>query len=167
MEGYFYISFVALYGLVDVHFKQPEFTVTMVLIPLGLLHLVLVAYWTRLENTFGTILAIVSFPLCNKTHLLTSLTKVLYCGKIAYLISRLINDDGQGYTVQKGLNATLQLFGATATILATLGCLNAMLCCTNFGKGLKPLLKHTGWRRTTHHFKPVNQYRYSERIELD
>jgi hypothetical protein len=157
-----------LYGLIDVHFKQPEFTITMVLIPLGLLHLFLVSYCTRLENTFGAIAAIVSFPpFASKRHLLTSLPKVLYCGKIAYLISRLINDDSQGSSGQKGLNLTLQLFGCTATAFATLACLSAMFCVTNFRKGLKPLLKHNGWRRTTHHFKPVHQYRYSERIELD
>jgi hypothetical protein len=62
MEGFFFVGYIVLHGFINVHYKQPEFSITMALIPIGLLHIIGAAYCIRSENTFGAIIAIVSSP---------------------------------------------------------------------------------------------------------
>src|SRR4051812_22131814 len=59
IEPYFLIGFVITYGLINVHFLQPEFGLTMALVPALAIQVGLTIYFTRSENTFGAILAIV------------------------------------------------------------------------------------------------------------
>jgi hypothetical protein len=54
IEPYFFIAFVITYGIVNVHFVEPEFALTMALIP--------AIYFTRKENTFGAVIAVVRVP---------------------------------------------------------------------------------------------------------
>lgn len=66
IEPYFLISFVITYGLINVHFVQPEFGLTMALIPALAIQVCMTIYFTRSENYIGAILAIVrSSPLCH------------------------------------------------------------------------------------------------------
>lgn len=51
------------YNLVNVHFIEPEFSLTMALIPTVVMVLVLSVYFVRYENKIGTIIVIVSIRL--------------------------------------------------------------------------------------------------------
>jgi hypothetical protein len=62
IEPYFFIAFVITYGIVNVHFVEPEFGLTMALIPALALLVVATIYFTRAENTFGALIAIVRGP---------------------------------------------------------------------------------------------------------
>lgn len=88
-------------------------------------------------------------------------------GEIAYLISRILVLLGHGLLSKTLLKDEMLLFAGVALALATLVCLNTMVCVVNFNKGLKPLLQREHWKQTPHEFEPVHQHRYAERIELD
>ncbi|KAH4353979.1 hypothetical protein HBH98_013200 [Parastagonospora nodorum] len=150
IEPYFLISFVITYGLVNVHFVQPEFGLTMALIPALAIQVALTIYFTRTENYIGAIIAI-----------------LLRMGEMAYLLSRILTLKGDGFYSRTILKDEMLLFASVALGLATLACINAMLCTFNFNKGLKPLLHRSSWKQTPHEFEPVHQHRYAERIELD
>jgi hypothetical protein len=60
VEPYFLIAFVVLYGLVNVHYVQPEFGLTMALIPALGIQVALTVVFTRSENVPGALVAIVS-----------------------------------------------------------------------------------------------------------
>jgi hypothetical protein len=60
VEPYFLIAFVVLYGLVNVHFAQPEFGLTMALVPALGIQVALTVVFTRSENVLGTLAALVS-----------------------------------------------------------------------------------------------------------
>jgi hypothetical protein len=62
IEPYFFIAFVITYGIVNVHFVEPEFALTMALIPALAILVVVTIYFTRKENTFGAVIAVVRVP---------------------------------------------------------------------------------------------------------
>lgn len=62
VEPYFLIAFVITYGLVNVHFIQPEFGLTMALIPALGIQAVMTIVFTRSENVLGAVAAIVRPP---------------------------------------------------------------------------------------------------------
>lgn len=57
---YFLVGFIIQYNLVDVHFVEPEFSLTMALIPAVVMITVLSVYFVRHENRIGTVIVIVS-----------------------------------------------------------------------------------------------------------
>lgn len=60
LSFYFVVSFVIIYGFVNVHYEQPEFALTMAIIPVAMLQIILSAFFTRRENRFGMTVTIVS-----------------------------------------------------------------------------------------------------------
>lgn len=60
VELYFFYAFLALYGLVEVHFAVPEFPLLVCLLPLAMLQVALGIYFTKTENLLGATAAIVS-----------------------------------------------------------------------------------------------------------
>jgi hypothetical protein len=88
-------------------------------------------------------------------------------GEIAYLLTRILVLEGKGFLSKTILKDEMLLFASVALGLATLACLNAIVCTFNFNKGLKPLLQRSSWKETPHEFEPVHEHRYAERIELD
>jgi hypothetical protein len=60
VEPYFLIAFVVLYGLINVHYVQPEFGITMALIPALGIQVAMTIVFTRSENVLGALAAIVS-----------------------------------------------------------------------------------------------------------
>ncbi|PVI05328.1 hypothetical protein DM02DRAFT_639317 [Periconia macrospinosa] len=123
IEIYFFLAFVALYGVVRVHFTVPEFPLLVCLVPLELLQVALAIYFTKTENVLGAIVAI-----------------VLRLAEIAYLISRIIVVRSE--SIQKGLELgnEMLLFAGAALAFTSFICINSMVCISNFGYGLKPLL---------------------------
>lgn len=59
-DFYFLVGFILQYNLVDVFFEDPEYSLTMALIPLALLLMVLGTYFVRCEYRYPTILTAVS-----------------------------------------------------------------------------------------------------------
>ncbi|OAL01939.1 hypothetical protein IQ06DRAFT_219702, partial [Phaeosphaeriaceae sp. SRC1lsM3a] len=150
IEPYFLIAFAMIFGLINVHFMQPEFSLTMALVPASVILVAMTIIFIRKENTIGAVIAI-----------------ILRLGEMAYLISRILVLLGHGLLSKTLLKDEMLLFAGVALALATLACLNAMVCVFNFNKGLKPLLQREHWKQTPHEFEPVHQHRYAERIELD
>jgi hypothetical protein len=60
IEPYFLIAFVVTYGLINVHFAEPEFGLTMALPPALLIQVAMTIVFTKCENSIGAIAAIVS-----------------------------------------------------------------------------------------------------------
>lgn len=58
---YFLVSFVIIYDFIAVHYRQPEFAITLAIIPLALIQVSLSAYFTRVENRVGMVVTIVCF----------------------------------------------------------------------------------------------------------
>jgi hypothetical protein len=78
IEPFFLIAFVILYGIVNVHYVEPEFGLTMALIPALAIQVALTVVFTRSENVLGAVGAIVSSPLFNNhCSILTYLTLAL------------------------------------------------------------------------------------------
>lgn len=166
IEVYFLIGFVILYGLVDVHYEQPEFALTFAIIPALWIQVALTIIFTKSENMIGAIAALVCLFLPVATSTLTHLMQILRLGEMAYLLSRILVLNGKGIRANTLLKDEMLLLAGTALALATFACFNAMVCIANFGKGLKPLLQNSSWKETPHEFEPVNQHRYAERIDL-
>lgn len=80
IELYFFIGFIALYGVVDVHFEAPEFPLTVCLLLFELLQSLLGPYFTKTENITGSLVALVSVPsaLCHYDVVLIAPER--YCG---------------------------------------------------------------------------------------
>lgn len=57
---YFVFAFILIYGLINVHYIEPEFSLTMAIIPATLLHLALAVYFVRHEIRICMILVLVS-----------------------------------------------------------------------------------------------------------
>lgn len=64
---YFVFSFVIIYAFVNVHYAQPEFPLTLAVIPISLLQVGLAVYYTRTEAKLGMAATIVR--LVSKTYL--------------------------------------------------------------------------------------------------
>lgn len=59
---YFFITFLVLYGVINVHYAMPEFAIVMALIPAALVQISLSVYFARKENKIGMALLIVRNP---------------------------------------------------------------------------------------------------------
>lgn len=59
IETYFLVGFVIVYGLIDVHYEQPEFSLTFAITPVLLIQVAMTIVFTKSENMIGAIAAIV------------------------------------------------------------------------------------------------------------
>lgn len=57
---FFIITFIIVYDIIDVHYVQPEFGLTLAIIPGALIHVAIAVFSVRHENWFGMIFVIVS-----------------------------------------------------------------------------------------------------------
>ncbi|KAF4980282.1 hypothetical protein FDECE_17911 [Fusarium decemcellulare] len=124
VEVLFVILFVLIYGLIQVHYQQPEFGLTMAIIPTSLIHGGLATHFMRSENKKGVALIV-----------------AVHLGIVAYLISRLVLLLGDGVVSRswmKGEMILLAVFGLTFNAVSSIA---AVVCALNFDKGLKPLLQ--------------------------
>jgi uncharacterized membrane protein YGL010W len=60
---FFIIAFILLYDLIDVHYVEPEFSLTIAIIPAALIHVALAVYFVRIETRIGMLLVLVSLLL--------------------------------------------------------------------------------------------------------
>jgi hypothetical protein len=57
---FFIVAFIIIYDLIDVHFVEPEFSLTMAIIPAALIHVGLAVWLVRIESYIGMLLILVS-----------------------------------------------------------------------------------------------------------
>ncbi|CRL24471.1 unnamed protein product [Penicillium camemberti] len=124
---FFLTGFILQYNLIDVHFDEPEYSLTMALIPAAFIMIMLGIYFVKHEKTYPMI----PILLC-------------YLGLIAYLISRIVLLCGhtrRANTAGKDM-MLLFAFAALVSTLSTFCC--AVVCVLNFNNGLKGVDK---WRK--------------------
>ena len=56
---FFLFAFILVYGLVNVHFMEPEFSLTMGIMPVALIHIALAVYFVRHESRVGMAIVLV------------------------------------------------------------------------------------------------------------
>ncbi|KAL4796720.1 hypothetical protein BDV19DRAFT_75842 [Aspergillus venezuelensis] len=120
LDFFFLVAFIVQYGLIDVHFQEPEYSLTMAIIPAAFIVMVLGIYVVKNELVIG----IVPIITC-------------YIGLVVYFISRLIVLNGDGIranTVGKQM-MLLWAWISLALTLALLIC--SVVCLINFNHGLK------------------------------
>lgn len=102
-----------------------EFGLTIAVIPITIVILIAAAFFVRRENTFGTLLVM-----------------VCYLGALTYFIFKLVRIY-QPHTeaLYRPVRKSLSAFSVITILLILLTIANAIICMTNFGKGLKQHLK--------------------------
>ncbi|KAJ6128285.1 hypothetical protein N7471_009502 [Penicillium samsonianum] len=113
---YFLLGFIIQYNLVYVHFAEPEYTLTMLLIPVAFIIMLLGIWVVQHERIIG----VVGIIIC-------------YLGLLAYLISRIIFLGGA-----RTSGKDMMLFFASVSVVltsATIFC--AIICVKNFDRGFK------------------------------
>ncbi|EWZ46032.1 hypothetical protein NW765_004445 [Fusarium oxysporum] len=119
--------FLITYGLVDVHYREPEFGLTMTIIPVSIIHAILAATCIKKEYMPGMVVVI-----------------MFHIAAIVYLVTRLIVLTGDGLLASTLMKEEMLLFATFALVFTIISIAFAVLCVFNFGKGLKPLLQGQG-----------------------
>ncbi|EMD92149.1 hypothetical protein COCC4DRAFT_131127 [Bipolaris maydis ATCC 48331] len=120
---YFVFAFLLIYGLIDVHYVEPEFSLTMAIIPATLLHLALAVYFVRHEILIGMTLVL-----------------LFHAANIAYIISRLLVLYGHGQLSNTLMKDEMVFYICIAGALSLFSLVAGGVCMFNFKKGLKPIL---------------------------
>ncbi|OQE13568.1 hypothetical protein PENFLA_c046G09756 [Penicillium flavigenum] len=123
LGAFFIVCFILQYGLIDVHFIEPEFGLTMSIPPALTVVIVLGVYFIRREHKPLMILAV-----------------VCHLAIIAYLISRIVVLFGNSHLAQTPTKNMTVLFAIASLILTFLSLACGIRCFMNFGYGLKPIL---------------------------
>ncbi|CAG8147857.1 unnamed protein product [Penicillium olsonii] len=139
VAAFFIICFVLQYGLVDVHYEEPEFGLTMALMPATFLLMILGVYVVRFERKWP--MGFVIF---------------CYLAMIAYLLSRIIILYGHGFRALTAGKDMMLLFAIMGLVLLVLTFICSIRCYLNFGHGLKAII--TGKSETirdSHNFHSI------------
>ncbi|KAF9872933.1 hypothetical protein CkaCkLH20_09443 [Colletotrichum karsti] len=115
----FIILFVIVYSFVEVHYKQPEFALTLALVPAILIHSVYAGYCAMREYAKRMLLVMAG-----------------QLGIMAYLSSRiwfLFPGDGS-------MSAEMIFFASLGLAFTAASLVSAILCTLGFGQGLKKVL---------------------------
>lgn len=165
IDAFFIICFVLHYGLVDVHFIEPEFGVTMSVIPALTIVMVLGVYFVRREYKPPMAFVIVrpiyilDLALTTESHLLTKINQVCHLAMIAYIISRIVVLFGDGFLAATPTKDMTLLFAFASLFLTILSVLFGIRCFMNFGHGLKPILAGKAHSvRTTYDFHTMSRH---------
>lgn len=123
-DFFFFLGFTVQFLVIVTGLADAELALTIAAIPVTVVILVMAAFWTRRENKIGMIGTIFLF----------------FCG-LAYFIFKL----GRMYQPAKAasylpVRKTLTSFAVITIILIILTITNAIMCTSNFGKGLKPYI---------------------------
>ncbi|UPK95536.1 hypothetical protein LCI18_006471 [Fusarium solani-melongenae] len=119
----FVILFVVVYGFLNVHYEEPEFGLTMAILPIAVIQAGLAAYCVTNEHKKGMFVVI-----------------ALHLGLVGYLVSRLTILFGKGRRSKTLMKEEMVLFAAMGLFLSIVSAIAAAICTANFDKGLKPLL---------------------------
>ncbi|EOA84372.1 uncharacterized protein SETTUDRAFT_21723 [Exserohilum turcica Et28A] len=120
---YFIFSFIIIYGIIDVHYREPEFSLTMAIIPATLIHLGLAVYFVRHEKRFAMFLIL-----------------FLHVASMAYIISRLIVLNGRSQLANTLMKNEMMFYLVVALAFDSASFVIGSICFANFRKGLRPFL---------------------------
>lgn len=76
VDFYFIVGFILQYNLIDVHFDEPEYSLTMTLIPVTLIIMVAGIYCVRSERR--VLMVCVSVSAKSRTHYISEFSLILY-----------------------------------------------------------------------------------------
>lgn len=76
VDFYFIVGFILQYNLIDVHFDEPEYSLTMTLIPVTLIIMVAGIYCVRSERR--VLMVCVSVSAKSRTHYISKFSLILY-----------------------------------------------------------------------------------------
>ncbi|OGM46128.1 hypothetical protein ABOM_004877 [Aspergillus bombycis] len=137
-DFFFLTGFIIQYDLIDVHFMEPEYSLTMALIPAALVVMVAGIY-------------------CVKSGLKVALMVVIACylGSIAYLLSRIVVLCGNSLRGRTAGREMMLFFAAVALVLIvlTVGC--AVQCILNLNYGLKVAPVDSQGPQSSHAFQTL------------
>ncbi|KAI9744445.1 MAG: hypothetical protein M1818_001974 [Claussenomyces sp. TS43310] len=123
-DFFFFLGFTVQFLVIVTKITDAEFYCTIVAIPVTILILLLAGFWTRRENIVGMILIV-----------------VLCFGGLAYFIFKLVRIYQPGHIEQYlPVQKSLTVFAVLTIVLILLTIVNACVCMSNFGKGLKPFV---------------------------
>ncbi|QMW26926.1 hypothetical protein G4B84_002215 [Aspergillus flavus NRRL3357] len=157
-DFFFLTGFIIQYDLIDVHFAEPEYSLTMALIPASLLVMVAGIY-------------------CVKSGLRVAMMVVIVCflGSIAYLLSRIVVLCGNSQRAHTVGREMMLFFAVVALVLIvmTVGC--AVQCIFNLSYGLQVGRPDSRWPQSSHAFQTldapmspsIQDTRYHRRLSLD
>ncbi|OAL46339.1 hypothetical protein IQ07DRAFT_146909 [Pyrenochaeta sp. DS3sAY3a] len=120
---FFLVAFIVTYDLIDVHYEEPEFSLTMAIIPVALIHVGLAVYVVRRESTVG--MAGILF---------------IHAAEMAYFINRLVVLHGTSIRANTDLKEQMVFYAVAALVFSTAAFGVGCACFMNFGKGLRPVL---------------------------
>ncbi|KAF4974887.1 hypothetical protein FZEAL_8269 [Fusarium zealandicum] len=130
-DFFFFLGFIVQFVVVVAETNDPEFALTIATIPVTILILLAAAFFTRRENKPGMVCVI-----------------ILYLGGLSYFLFKLVriyqpNHKNSYEAVRRSLTA----FAVITILLILLTIANAIVCISNFNKGLKPHLKALSTKR--------------------
>ncbi|KAJ4357705.1 uncharacterized protein N0V89_002281 [Didymosphaeria variabile] len=133
---FFIIAFILLYDLVDVHYEEPEFSLTMAIIPAALIHVGLAIYFVRIETGVGMIFVLLG-----------------HAAEMVYLVSRIIVLNSSSMLARTLLKDEMVFLASIAVGFSAIAFLAGSICFANFRKGLKPLVLSQ-----VQHKRPNNEF---------
>ncbi|KAE8361337.1 hypothetical protein BDV27DRAFT_147903 [Aspergillus caelatus] len=120
-----FVAFVLQYNIVVVHYSEPEFGLTMAMLPASLLILLLAVYSARSES-----------------RILTGISIIGYIAGLTYVLVQLIVLCTDDYRSKTDGNVEMLLCGFIAMILISASLILAVKCMVNFDRGLKSVFLH-------------------------
>ncbi|KAG9193642.1 hypothetical protein G6011_03677 [Alternaria panax] len=107
---YFVFAFIFIYDFIDVHYQEPEFSLTLSILPAILIHVAIAVYF------------------------------LLHAANITYLISRLLILYGDSLLANTLMKDEMVFYICVALVFSTSALIVGTVCFFNFKKGLRPIL---------------------------
>jgi hypothetical protein len=121
-DFFFFLGFAVQFLVIVTGLATAEYALTIAAVPITVIILIMAAFWTRRENTFGMIGTIFLF-FCGLAYFIFKLARMYEPSKEQFYLP-----------VRKSLTS----FAVITIVLIVLTIANAIMCTANFGKGLKP-----------------------------
>ncbi|EDU43971.1 conserved hypothetical protein [Pyrenophora tritici-repentis Pt-1C-BFP] len=139
---YFIFAFIFIYTFIDVHFTQPEFSLTIAIMPAILLHVGIAVYTVRHEKRFVMTVVLVSIPTPSIPYFADCMFffKLGHAAYIAYLVSRLVVLYGNSQLANTWMKDQMVFYVCVGLGFSVITLVVGCICLWNFNKGLKPIL---------------------------
>jgi hypothetical protein len=123
-DFFFFLGFTVQFLVIVSRIEPVEFYCTIAAIPITILILAMAAFWTRRENSTGTFLIL-----------------IMYFGGLAYFIFKLVRIYQPSHADQYiAARTSLTIFAILTVLLIVMTIINACVCMSNYGEGLKPFV---------------------------